>query len=87
MDVEQNNTSFSTDAIAQEYGIPFTGGNRVTLLWKGDDSFRTIFDAVEKAKELICLEFYIFRNDETGNELAEILKRKALNGVTSLYPL
>ena len=34
-----------------------------------------------KAKELICLEFYIFRNDETGNELAEILKQKASEGV------
>ncbi|MBS1113160.1 MAG: phospholipase family protein [Nitrospirae bacterium] len=79
---EQMNASFSTDAIAQAYGIPFTDGNRVTLLWKGHDSFRKIFDAVEKAKELICLEFYIFRNDETGNELAKILKTKALNGVT-----
>jgi cardiolipin synthase len=61
--------------------MSFTEGNRVTLLWKGMDSFRTLFDAVEKARELICLEFYIFRNDETGNELAAILKRKAGEGV------
>jgi cardiolipin synthase len=81
MDFEQNNPAFSTDNIAQEYGIPFTDGNRVTLLWKGKDSFRKIFDAIEKSKELICLEFYIFRNDETGKELAAILKRKAKKGV------
>lgn len=61
--------------------MKFTEGNRVTLLWKGTDSFRRIFDAVKKARELICLEFYIFRNDETGDELAAILKKKAREGV------
>jgi cardiolipin synthase len=74
-------TFFSKETIRQTYGIPFTEGNRVTLLWKGKESFYYIFEAIDKAKELICLEFYIFRNDETGNELAEILKRKAGEGV------
>jgi cardiolipin synthase A/B len=74
-------TLFSKQDIMQVYGIAFTEANRVTLLWKGTDSFRTIFDAIEKARELICLEFYIFRNDETGTELAQILKRKAMEGV------
>jgi cardiolipin synthase len=73
--------SFARELIEQIYGIPFTDGNRLALLWKGRESFHTIFDFVEKAKELICLEFYIFRNDETGNKLAEILKRKASEGV------
>ncbi len=73
--------SFSGDIISQIYGIPFTDGNRMTLLWKGTETFHTIFDFVEKARELICLEFYIFRNDETGKELAELLKRKASEGV------
>jgi cardiolipin synthase len=73
--------SFARELIEQIYGIPFTDGNRLALLWKGRESFHTIFDFVEKAKELICLEFYIFRNDETGNILAEILKRKASEGV------
>jgi cardiolipin synthase A/B len=81
MDCEQRNNLFNREAIEQTYGMAFTDGNKVTLLWKGIDSFRTLFDAVEKARELICLEFYIFRNDETGNELAAILKRKAREGV------
>ncbi|MBE0425611.1 MAG: cardiolipin synthase B [Nitrospirae bacterium] len=63
------------------YGIPFIEGNIVRLLWKGNETFQAIFDAVRTAKELICLEFYIFRNDETGKELAEILKHKASGGV------
>ncbi len=72
---------FTREAIEKTYGTEFTDGNRVTLLWKGVESFRAIFDALEKARELICLEFYIFRNDETGTELARLLMRKAGAGV------
>jgi len=77
----EQDTPFTTTAIEQVCGRPFTDGNRVSLLWKGPESFHMIFDEIAKAKSLICLEFYIFRNDETGNELAEILKRKASDGV------
>jgi cardiolipin synthase A/B len=73
--------SFTRNAIQNIDGIPFADGNRVTLLWKSKELFHTIFDFVKNAKELICLEFYIFRNDETGSELAEILKQKASEGV------
>lgn len=72
---------FSTDAIQAFYGTPFTAGNTVTLLWKDKDSFGVIFEAVRQAREIICLQFYIFRNDETGTELAGILKTKAAEGV------
>jgi len=74
-------SAFSKEAIERIYGTPFTGGNKITLLWKGQESFQTIFDSVRNARESICLEFYIFRNDETGNELAEILQQKAGEGV------
>ncbi|HKZ56215.1 MAG TPA: phospholipase D-like domain-containing protein [Thermodesulfovibrionales bacterium] len=80
MDECATSTSFTRETIQKIYGIPFAEGNSVTLLWKGRDSFYTIFDSIEKARELVCLEFYIFRNDETGNELAEILKRKVAEG-------
>ncbi|HYQ47548.1 MAG TPA: phospholipase D-like domain-containing protein, partial [Thermodesulfovibrionales bacterium] len=56
---------------------PFTVGNHVTLVWKDPESFQSIFDAVRDARHTIYLQFYIFRNDETGMELAEILKIKA----------
>ncbi len=72
---------FSLTALERISGCGFTGGNRVTLLWKDKESFGIIFDAIRGARELICLEFYIFRNDETGTELAEILKQKAAEGV------
>jgi len=74
-------TPFTRKHIQKAYGVPFTDGNKVTLLWKGKETFHTIFDAVKNAKELLCLEFYIFRDDETGHELSEILKKKASEGI------
>lgn len=62
-------------------GIGFTHGNRVKLLWKGKDAFDAIFNAVRDAKEYVCIEFYIFRDDETGIEFGNLLKRKANEGV------
>ena len=59
----------------------FSVATRVQLLWKGGDSFQTIFDAVDRAEKLICLQFYIFKNDETGIALSELLKHKSHEGV------
>ncbi|MEW6585678.1 MAG: phospholipase D-like domain-containing protein [Nitrospirota bacterium] len=81
MGTEVGHPFFYKEAIERISRSRFTEGNRVTLLWKGHESFRTIFDAARNARELICLEFYIFRNDETGNELADILRQKASEGV------
>jgi cardiolipin synthase len=72
--------ALSRTSIQNIFGTPFIDGNKVTLLMERD-SFTIIFDAVRGAKKLICLAFYIFRNDETGNELAEILRRKVAEGV------
>jgi len=84
--MDEKDSPFTTKTIEQAYGTPFTDGNMVSLLWKSKESFHMIFDEIAMAKKLICLEFYIFRNDETGNELAEILKSKASEGV-SVYIL
>lgn len=81
MNALTTNTYFTRKTIQMIYGTPFTDGNNVTLLWKDKELFHNIFNRIKEAKELICLEFYIFRNDETGNELAEILKQKASEGV------
>lgn len=72
---------FSRKKIEEVYGTSFVDGNRVNLLWKDRELFNEIFGFIKKAEELICLEFYIFRNDDTGKELADILVQKALEGV------
>lgn len=53
-------------SIERIFGRKFSRATRVQLLWKGKDSFKTIFDAVAEAEEVICLQFYIFKNDGTG---------------------
>jgi len=73
--------TFDKATIERLNGSGFTDGNSVTLLYKERASFDSIFDAVEKAKSIVCLQFYIFRNDETGMEMAAILRRKAREGV------
>ena len=77
---EEINPDLSKRNIQRVYGTHFTQGNKVTLL-KDKESFAAIFEAARNARELICLAFYIFRNDETGLELAEILRQKASEGV------
>jgi len=73
--------AFTREGIGRLYKAPFVEGNGVELLSGGRETFQRIFGAVESARKLLCLEFYIFRNDETGVELSEILKKKAAEGV------
>jgi cardiolipin synthase len=77
---ETLNPDLSRRNIQRVYGTHFTDGNKVTLL-KDRESFSVIFNAARDAREFICLAFYIFRNDETGLELAGILRQKASEGV------
>ncbi len=73
--------AFEKAPIEKISGCNFTDGNRVELLYKGRESFDAIFDRVREAESFVCLQFYIFRNDETGSELAGIIKKKAKEGV------
>jgi len=68
-------------AIEKIFGHAFSLATHVQLLWKGDDSFKTLFDAVRDAEKFICLQFYIFRNDRTGTALSDILKEKSRQGI------
>ena len=56
-------------------------GNRVTLLTNGEEKFPALFDALEKAQHHIHIEYYIFTKDDIGNKIADILLRKAAEGV------
>ncbi len=79
--MDKPTTTFTTHDIEKIFKGKFSSASNIQLLWKGNETFRTIFDSIKGAERLICLEFYIFRNDETGIELAELLKKKSLNGV------
>ncbi len=74
-------TGFSIPSIERIFKLKFSLATHVQLLWKEKDSFKTIFDAVKGAEKFICLQFYIFKNDETGTALSELLKQKSRDGV------
>lgn len=73
--------SYNIDEIEGITGVTFTEGNHISLLTGGKESFEFIFKIIEKASRIVCLEFYIFRDDDTGRRLSEILKKKVSQGV------
>src|SRR4030042_1093550 len=72
---------FTTKSIERMFQGKFSSATHIQLLWKGKESFETIFDAIKEAKRFICLQFYIFKEDETGRALSELLKEKSRQGV------
>lgn len=59
-----------------------TAGNQVELLMDGPVAFAALFDSVAHARESVHVLFYIFELDETGARFAQLLTRKAKEGVT-----
>lgn len=60
---------------------PLTKGNHVELLLNGEQKFPKVFEILNEAKHHIHLEYYIFQNDRIGNQLADLLIKKAKEGV------
>jgi len=61
--------------------LPFLKGNEVELLVNGEATFESIFAGIEAAKEYLLVQFYIFRDDRLGRQLADLLIAKARAGV------
>lgn len=76
-----NKPSLKKPEIENILGLPFTDNNRVRLLESGQETFQAILDAVSGAQNIICIEFYIFKDDGTGRKLAALLKEKSRQGV------
>lgn len=57
------------------------GSNRVALLKDGYQTFPAIMQAAREAKSTLCIETYILRDDEVGNQLASVLIERAYAGV------
>ena len=55
--------------------------NNLDVLHNGDQTFASIVKALESARESIHIEYYIFCEDEVGNYIAELLEKKAREGV------
>lgn len=53
----------------------------IKLVHSGEDYFSRLKEIINKAKKDIYLQTYIFENDDTGNAIAECLKKAALRKV------
>jgi len=58
-----------------------TTGNQLTILNGGKETFDAIFKAIEQAEHHIHLEYYIFSDDNIGNQLKKLLIKKSNEGV------
>lgn len=56
-------------------------GNRIDLLKDGEDAFPAMFEAVENAQQSITFESYIYWSGEIGHQFADLLAKKAQQGV------
>ncbi|WP_242865744.1 cardiolipin synthase [Desulfosporosinus sp. HMP52] len=60
---------------------PITQLNQVKILLNGEEKFQELFNAIEKAVHHIHLSYYIFNDDEIGEDVLKILARKVTEGV------
>ncbi|MFP4455632.1 MAG: cardiolipin synthase [Desulfonatronovibrio sp.] len=62
-------------------GLPLLGGNKVVLIADTSDFISSLIQDINNAKSHIHLLFYIFRDDETGKQVAQALADAAERGV------
>ncbi len=60
---------------------PITSNNEVKLLVNGEEKFPQLLEALKNATSHIHIEYYIYEDDFTGNQVADILINKAKQGV------
>lgn len=62
-------------------GLPLTGGNRIRLLINGDQTFRSMLEAIDAARDYVLVQFFIVHNDRVGKVFQSAMMRKAQEGV------
>lgn len=59
-----------------------SSGNNVTLLRDGPATFDAMIELIDHAERSVALESYIFRSDDVGREVADVLGRAVKRGLT-----
>ncbi len=70
-----------TQGIARLVRVPFTNRNHAELLIDGEQTFKRLFEEIDKAQRYILVQFYIYRADRIGTQLFDRLVAKATAGV------
>ena len=67
--------------LEKELRSPLTRRNKVKLLINGEEKFPEVLKALRSAKHHIHIQYYIYAQDEIGEQIEELLIRKAKEGV------
>src|SRR5690625_1859186 len=59
----------------------FTQGNKVDIYTDGEEKFNDLINDIDQATDHVHLLYYIIRHDELGKRIAEVLIKKAKEGV------
>ncbi|WP_339226445.1 cardiolipin synthase [Oceanobacillus sp. FSL K6-2867] len=59
----------------------FSQDNKIGIYTDGQEKFEALIQDLQKAKDHIHMQYYIMRSDELGQRLAEVLIKKANEGV------
>ncbi len=60
---------------------PLTRRNKLKLLINGEEKFPEVLEAIRNAKHHIHIQYYIFAQDNIGEQIEELLIKKATEGV------
>ncbi|HEX6849146.1 MAG TPA: cardiolipin synthase [Chitinophagaceae bacterium] len=67
--------------LEKELRSPLTRRNKVKLLINGEEKFPEVMKALRSAKHHIHIQYYIYEQDEIGEQIEELLISKAKEGV------
>jgi len=67
--------------LTKELKSPLTRRNSIKLLINGEEKFPEVLEALRSAKDHIHIEYYIYEQDEIGEQIENILIEKAKEGV------
>ncbi len=70
-----------TEFILRSGASPLTANNEVKLLINGEEKFPELIKALDNATSHIHIEYYIYEDDITGNQIADALIKKAKQGI------
>src|SRR5699024_410648 len=59
----------------------FTQDNKVDIYTDGEEKFNELIKDIDKATDHVHLLYYIIRHDELGKRIADVLIKKAKEGV------
>ncbi len=62
-------------------GASVTYFNHITLYRSASSAYNAMLEAIGNAKQEIVIQFYIFRDDQTGRKFQKLLMKKASQGV------